>query len=72
MNAKLEQAIEALSRLPENEQEELAELILLEIETADKWDESFARSEGLLNKLAEAAMEEYRAGKTEPLDPDKF
>ncbi|MEK7247158.1 MAG: hypothetical protein AAB092_01670 [Chloroflexota bacterium] len=72
MNAKLKEAIEALSRLPEDEQEELAQVILLEIETADKWDASFARSQDLLKRMAEEAMEEYRAGETEPLDPDKF
>jgi aspartate/glutamate racemase len=72
MNAKLKEAIEALSRLPEDEQEELAQVILLEIETADKWDASFARSQDLLQRMAEEAMEEYRAGETEPLDPDKF
>jgi hypothetical protein len=72
MNTKLKEAIEALSQLPEDEQEQMAELILLEIETASKWDESFAKSQDLLKRLADKATAEYRAGKTEPLDPDNM
>jgi hypothetical protein len=33
-------------------------------------DDSFARSPDLLAKLAAEAMAEYRAGKTQELDPE--
>lgn len=72
MNAKLKEAMDAIAQLPESEQEELAEAILLELRTAAKWDASFDQSQDLLKRLSEEAMEEYRAGKTEPLEPDDF
>lgn len=72
MNTKLKEAIEAISQLPEEEQEQLASLILLEIESEEKWRKSFAESDDMLTEMAKEAMEEYRAGKTEPLDPESF
>lgn len=72
MNTNLKEIIEVISRLPDDQQEELAAAIRLELETAHKWDETFGKSPGLLHRLAESAMDEYRAGKTEPLDPDRL
>ena len=37
-----------------------------------KWDKLFAESEDILEKLAEEALEEHRAGKTNLLDFDKL
>jgi hypothetical protein len=37
-----------------------------------RWDELFARSPELLEKLAAEAMAEYEAGLTEVLDPDSL
>ena len=48
----------------------IATLILEELEDDQRWDESFARSPDVLAKLAAEAMAEYRAGKTQELDPD--
>lgn len=72
MNAKLKEAIAAIEQLPEDEQEEMAELILLEIATASKWDESFAKSQDLLKRMADEAHAQYLAGETESLDPDNL
>jgi hypothetical protein len=41
-----------------------------ELESERRWAEAFARSADLLDKLADEALAEYRAGKTEPLDPE--
>lgn len=60
------------SKLPEQEQEAFAAWILAELESERRWDDLFARSQGLLAKMAEEARAEYRAGLTEPLDPDKL
>jgi hypothetical protein len=68
MNAKLKEAMDAIAQLPEDEQEESAEAILLELRTRGLWDASFEKSQDLLTKLSDEAMEEYRAGKTEPLE----
>ncbi len=43
-------------------------MILEELEEEQTWDESFKRSPDLLAKLAQEAMAEYYAGKTEELD----
>ena len=41
MNAKLKEAMDAIAQPTEDEQEESAEVILLEIRTRDLWDASF-------------------------------
>ncbi len=70
MTELLEQAIARLKTLSTDKQDVIATLILEEIEDERRWDESFARSPDLLAKLAAEAMGEYRAGKTQELDPD--
>lgn len=70
MTELLEQAIARLKNLPSNDQNAIATMILEEIEDDQRWDESFARSSDLLAKLATEAMAEYRAGKTQELDPE--
>jgi hypothetical protein len=70
MTERLEQAIARLKTLPTDKQDAIALLILEELEDDQRWDESFARSPDLLAKLADGAMAEYRAGKTQELDPE--
>lgn len=70
MTELLEYAIAKLQTLPENEQNVIASIILAEIEDERRWDEAFSRSPNVLAKLAASAMAEYRAGKTQELDPD--
>ena len=70
MSELLEQAIARLKTLPIHEQDAIATIILKELEEERRWDESFARSPDLLAKLAAEAMAEYRAGKTQDLDPE--
>ncbi|MEH2235686.1 hypothetical protein [Nostoc sp.] len=70
MTELLEQAIAKLKTLSANEQDVIAAMILAELEDERRWDEAFARSPDMLAKLATEAMAEYRAGKTQDLDPD--
>lgn len=42
----------------------------LDREEEDLWDRSFATSHDVLRKLGQHALDEYIAGRTEPLDPD--
>jgi len=70
MTELLERAIVTLQTLPESEQNAIAAMILEEIENDRRWDESFSRSPNILAKLAASAMAEYRAGKTQELDPE--
>jgi hypothetical protein len=72
MTELLEKVISKLKTLPTNEQDAIATMILDELDDERHWDESFARSPGLLARLAAEAMTEYHAGKTQELDPEKL
>jgi len=70
MTKALKKAFEAASRLSDPDQDELAAAILEELEADERWETAFARSQDALERLADEALEEHRAGRTEPLDPD--
>jgi len=70
MTDLLERAIAKLKTLPASEQDAIAAMILAELEDEIKWDAAFARSHNALAKLAADAMAEYKAGKTQNLDPE--
>jgi parvulin-like peptidyl-prolyl isomerase len=70
MTELLERAIAQLKTLPTDKQDAIATLILEELEDDQRWDESFASCPDLLANLAAEAMAEYRAGKTQELDPE--
>jgi hypothetical protein len=72
MGRLLEKVIEETAKLPEPEQEAFAAFMLAELESERRWDELFARSQDVLARMAEEARQEYRAGRTEPLDLDKL
>lgn len=70
MTQLLEKAFVEASKLGEPEQDALARWILQELESEQRWDELFAESQDELAILAEQALEEYRAGRTQLLDPN--
>lgn len=72
MGRLLDRAFAEAAKLPEKEQDAIAALVLAELDSERKWDDLFANSQDLLAKLAREARDEYRAGQTEPLDPDKL
>ena len=72
MTEMLEQAIRVAKALPEPEQDALAAAILAEIEDEHCWAESFARSQEVLFELAREALDEHRAGRTLPMDPEQM
>ena len=72
MGRLLEKVIEETAKLPDEEQEAFAAFMLAELESERRWDELFSRSQGLLARMAEEARQEYRSGRTEPLDPEKL
>ena len=72
MGRLLDRAFAEAAKLPETEQEAIAALVLAELDSERKWDDLFAKSQDLLSKLAQEARDEYRAGETEPLDPEKL
>lgn len=68
----LEQAFTKASKLPEEEQNVLARVILEELEAKQKWDALFEKSSDLLEELANEALTKHKAGKTKQLDPDQL
>lgn len=64
MTAQLEKVIIKLQQLPEDEQNAVAQLIEDEL----LWDLSLTNSHSLLEKLADEALAEFKAGKTKPVD----
>jgi hypothetical protein len=72
MTKLLERAFTEASKLPDSEQDAFARWILEELGAEKRWDTAFANSQDLLSRLADEALAEHRAGKTEVLDPDKL
>jgi hypothetical protein len=72
MTELLEKAFARAAELPQQEQDALAQWILEVIEEDRQWDETFANSADVLAQLADDALAEYRAGRTQKLDPDQL
>ena len=72
MTKLLEKAFQEAAKLPETEQDTLARAMLDELASERRWDELFSVSGGLLENLANEALSEHRAGRTQPLDLKKL
>ena len=68
MTTTLQEAFEKAAALPPERQETLAAIVLAEIAAEDGWQQSFARSQDALSKLAAEALEEDAKGRTLDLD----
>ncbi|MBM4362773.1 MAG: hypothetical protein FJ104_08835 [Deltaproteobacteria bacterium] len=66
MTKRLEEAFAAASRLPDDQQDSVAEAILQELADESRWTQSFATSQDLLGRMADDALAEHRAGRTKP------
>ncbi len=72
MTQLLEKAFAEAARLPEEEQNNVAAWLIEELGSEARWDQAFARSANELAALAEEALAEHQAGKTQPLDPEQL
>lgn len=72
MTKLLTQAFEKASELPEDLQDQLAQELLEEIEWEARWDGTLEASQGKLEKLADKALREYRAGTTKEMGFDEL
>jgi len=72
MTKLLEKAFSEASKLPQQEQDAFATWILEELASERHWDELFAKSTHALEQLADEALAEFRAGRTQVLDPDNI
>ena len=70
MTNLMEKALAEISKLSEKEQDALAAWILEELASERRWAKAFAATEDSLAALADEALNEHRAGKTQPLDPN--
>jgi hypothetical protein len=68
MTTVLENALAEVAKLPPEEQDALASLLLDEIKSEQRWTQTLSVSQDLLKSLAADALAEHRAGKTRPLD----
>ncbi|HMO86753.1 MAG TPA: hypothetical protein PKC18_17730 [Lacipirellulaceae bacterium] len=70
MTALLDQALAEIQKLPPDEQDAIATLILEELADEERWSTAFATSQDALARLAEKARHDRRAGKVRPLGFD--
>ncbi len=72
MTKLLQDAFAKVSELPAAEQDVLASRLLAELAEDDDFDRAIAASSDKLAHLAQEALDEYRAGQTQELDPDNL
>lgn len=72
MTDLLKKAFDAVSQLPDDEQDAMAELLLAELASDKKWEARFAESQDALSLLAREALDEHKRGETRDLDPDSL
>ena len=72
MTQLLSKAFEQVSKLPQDMQNEIAEQLLEDIIDELKWNDTFAKSHKELAKLADRALEEFRAGRTRKMGFDEL
>jgi hypothetical protein len=69
---RLKKAFDAASRLPDEEQDAVAEWLLAELASEEGWVERFARTQDALSTLAREASEEHERDETEEMKPESL
>ena len=69
MTDLLKKAFEAASRLPEDEQDAVAEWLLAELASEKGWEGRFSRTQDALSALAQEALDEHERGETKESCP---
>jgi predicted amidophosphoribosyltransferase len=62
MTQLLEKAFAEAAKLSEQDQDEIAEIVLAELASEERWNELFAKSQDLLAKLSEETIAELSKG----------
>ena len=68
MTQALSAAVATAAQLPEEEQDALAAILLEEMESEERWSALFADSPNLLERMAKEAIQDFQAGRVEPID----
>lgn len=69
MTKLLKKAFDEASKLPNDQQDAIASLLLEELRSDRAWGQAFDRSQAALEKLADEAIRDHKAGRTDKLDP---
>lgn len=69
MTELLKEAFAQAEKLSREDQDAFARWVLEELGSERRWSDLFATSQQKLSDLAAEATEEYRSGRTKPLDP---
>jgi len=72
MTKLLSDAFEKASQLPENLQDELARIVLDELAWEGRWNQTLDESTDKLDRMAEDALKDYRAGRTKEMGFDQL
>ena len=64
MSKLLKEVISKISKMPEDDQNSIAQLLLEEL----SWENAFAQSQEQLQNLAQEAIREWESGKTKPFN----
>ena len=68
MTHALSTAVATAAQLPEEEQDALAAILLEEMESEERWSALFADSLNLLERMANEAIQDFQAGRVQPID----
>lgn len=72
MTDLLKKAFDAASRLPEDEQDAVAEWLLAELASDEGWGRRFAETQDALSVLGREARAEHQRSEIEEMDLDNF
>jgi hypothetical protein len=72
MTKLLSDAFEKASQLPDNLQDELARILLDELAWEGRWNQTLDESTDKLDRMAEDALKDYRAGRTKEMGFDQL
>ena len=68
MTQALSAAVASAAKLPDEEQNVLAAILLEEMESEERWSTLFAGSQNLLQQMASEAIQDFQAGRVQPID----
>lgn len=68
MTELFKKAFEVSLKLSPEVQDAIAARVLMDLKDEGRWDEAFASSEDKLAQTGDEAVEEFLAGKTDPLE----
>lgn len=64
--------MEKMSALPPEEQDRIAQWLLVELQGEERWTQAFSNSRDALSRLASEARADIKADRALQLDPDKL